>query len=203
MSYITRNSTREEVYEAYIKSIEDLKRARHQLKINQNKVKEVRKEKNKKYNELKYKLFKKDQQVFQMQKHIYNLQRFSVNERHKAKQKGIEIGKGKVKKVDYSVVKMHEFLLQIEKVSIILGMKLKDCAFILWAGRYEFFNFKDYNNDNPSSDIKFHYMVSRFIKSGDIVKVSTDNIKKHYALSGQGLILFNKIDKFTKKHFNE
>jgi len=51
MSYITKDSTRDEVYEAYIKTQKLLKMERHRMKINQDKVKEVRKEKNKKYNE--------------------------------------------------------------------------------------------------------------------------------------------------------
>jgi hypothetical protein len=46
-------------------------------------------------------------------------------------------------------------------------------------------------------------MINKFKKSGHIVVVSTDMIKKNYALSGSGLSLFEKIDKFTKKHFNE
>jgi hypothetical protein len=203
MSYITINSTREEIYEAYRKSTEDLKRYKHQLKVNQNKVKEVRKQKNKRYSELKYQLLKREQKIFGMNKHIMNIQRFAVNERHKAKAKGIEIGKGKVRKVDYSVIKMYEFLLQVEQVSNILGMKLRDCAFLLWAGRYEFFNFKDYHKDHPNTDIKFGVMVNKFKKSGHVVVVSTDMIKKNYTLSGSGLSLFEKIDKFTKKHFNE
>ena len=49
MSYITKDSTREEVYEAYIQAQSLLKMERHRMKINQNKVREVRKEKNKKY----------------------------------------------------------------------------------------------------------------------------------------------------------
>jgi hypothetical protein len=202
-AYITKDSTKEEIYQAYIDMQKKLKATVFHKKEIQNKVAEVRKEKNKKYNELRYQVLKRDQKIYRMQQHIFNLQRFAVNERHKAKQKGIELGKGKVRKVDYSVIKMYEFLLQVEQVSNILGMKLSHCAFLLWAGRYEFFNFKDYQKDHNSNATGFQTMVNRFMKSGHLVKVSTDNVKKNYALSGSGISLFDKIDKFTKKHFNE
>ena len=202
MSYITAESTREEIYEAYIDTQNRLKAVKHQLKINQDKVKEVRKEKNKKYNELKYQVLKRDQKIFAMQKHIYNIQRFAVHERHKAKKKGIEIGKGKVRKVDYSVIKMYEFLMQVNQVSEILGMKLNMCAFILWAGKYEFFSVRDFKKDFPNQKT-MQYYTSYFTKSGHIIKIGIENKVRKYALTGLGIDLFNKIDKFTKKHFNE
>lgn len=203
MSYITEESTREEIYAAYIEAQKKLKATVFHKKEIQDKVKEVRKEKNKRYNELRYQVLKRDQKIYRLQQHILNLQRFAVNERSKAKKKGIEIGKGKVRKVDYSVIKMYEFLMQVDQVSSILGMKLNYCAFILWAGRYEFFNFKDFKKDIPNSTKTIHYYVGKFLKSGHIVRVHTDNTMKQYTLTGLGLDLFNKIDRFTKRHFNE
>lgn len=202
MSYITAESTREEIYEAYIDTQNRLKAVKHQLKINQDKVKEVRKEKNKKYNELRYQLLKKEQKIFGMNKHIMNIQRFAVNERHKAKKKGIEIGKAKIRKVDYSVIKMYEFLMQVNQVSVILGMKLNFCAFILWAGKYEFFSVRDFKKDFPNQK-SMQYYIASFVKSGHVVKIGIESRIRKYALTGLGIDLFNKIDKFTKKHFNE
>lgn len=202
MSYITAQSTREEIYEAYIDAQNKLKATRHQLKINQDKVKEVRKEKNKKYNELKYQLLKRDQKIFGMNKHIMNIQRFAVHERHKAKKQGIEIGKAKTRKVDYSVIKMYEFLMQVNQVSEILDMKLNMCAFILWAGKYEFFSVRDFAKDFPNQKSMQKY-IAYFTKSGHIVKIGIESKIRKYSLTGLGIDLFNKIDKFTKKHFNE
>lgn len=202
MSYITAESTREEIYQAYIDAQKRLKATVFHKKEIQDKVKEVRKEKNKKYNELRYQLLKRDQKIYRLQQHIFNLQRFAVNERSKAKKKGIEIGKSKIRKVDYSVIKMYEFLMQVDQVSSILNMKLNFCAFILWAGRYEFFNVNDFKRDMPNQK-SMHYYLRQFVKSGHIAQVSIENKKKQYALTGLGIDLFNKIDKFTKKHFNE
>jgi hypothetical protein len=201
MSYITKDSTREEVYEAYIQTQSLLKMERHRMKINQNKVREVRKEKNKKYNELRYQLLKREQRIYRMQGHIFNLQRFAVNERSKAKKKGVEIGINKIRVKDYSVKKMYEFLLQIEQVSQILGMKLRFCSFILWAGRYAYFNSNDYKRDFPNSKYKFSRMIAHFKKHNFIEDISKENTLKTYALNGVGISMFDKIDKFTKKHF--
>jgi hypothetical protein len=201
MSYITKDSTRNEVYEAYIKTQKLLKMERHRMKINQDKVKEVRKEKNKKYNELRYQLLKRDRKIFGMQKHIQNLQRFAIKERHKAKKKGIEVGISRIRVQDYSIKKMYEFLLQIEQVSNILGMKLRFCSFMLWAGRYSFFTSKDYKRDLPNTPHSFHRMVAHFKKHNFIQDVSSKDGVKQYALNGVGIAMFEKIDKFTKKHF--
>jgi virulence-associated protein VapD len=203
IAYITKDSTKEEIYKAYIDTQKKLKATVFHKKEIQGKVAEVRKEKNKRYSELRYQLLKKEQRIFRLKQHIQNLQRFAVNERHKAKKKGIEIGRGKVRKVDYSVIKMYEFLLQVDQVSSILGLKLNYCAFILWAGRYEFFNFKDFKKDLPNHNKSIHFYVTKFLRSGHVIQVHTDNVMKQYALTGTGIDLFNKIDKFTKKHFNE
>ena len=201
MSYITKDSTRDEVYEAYIKTQKLLKMERHRIKINQDKVKEVRKEKNKKYNELRYQLLKRDRKIFGMQKHIQNLQRFAIKERHKAKKKGIEVGVARIRVQDYSVKKMYEFLLQIEQVSDILEMKLRFCSFMLWAGRYSFFTSKDYKRDLPNTPHSFHRMVAHFKKHNFIQDVASKDGLRQYALNGVGIAMFEKIDKFTKKHF--
>lgn len=201
MSYITKDSSREEVYEAYIKTQKLLKMERHRMKVNQDKVKEVRKEKNRRYNELRYQLLKKDQKIFGIQKHIKNLQRFAINERHKAKKKGIEVGVSRIRVQDYSIKKMYEFLLQIEQVSDILGMKLRFCSFVLWAGRYSFFTSKDYKRDLPNTPHSFHRMVAHFKKHNFIQDVASKDGVKQYSLNGVGIAMFEKIDKFTKKHF--
>ena len=146
MAYITKDSTKEDIYEAYIEAQNKLKATVFHKKEIQDKVREVRKEKNKKYNELRYQLLKRDQRIFRLNKHILNLQRYAVKERRVAKKKGIEEGKSRIKSRDYSVVKMYEFLIQTSKVSNILGMSLGHCAFVLWAGRYAFFSVNDFKS---------------------------------------------------------
>jgi hypothetical protein len=202
IAYITKDATKEEIYDAYIKAQNALKMERHYKKSIQNKVKEVRKEKNKKYNELRYQLLKKDQLAYKLNIHIANLQKYVVKERTIAKKKGIEQGRSRVRTKDYAIIKMHNFLMQIEQVSTILGMKLPNCAFILWAGRYDFFTIKDYNKDMPNSTKSFHSFVSKFKNDNLVVGINNQGGIMQYSLTGTGLDMFNKINKFTKKHFN-
>lgn len=203
VAYITKDSSKEDIYEAYMESQKRLKATVFHKKEIQNKVAEVRKEKNKKYNELRYQLLKRDQKIFRLNQHIMNLQRFAVNERAKAKKKGIAEGRDKIRVKDYSVIKMYEFLIQTEQVSSILGMKLSYCAFILWAGRYHFFTIKDFQRDVPKSLVTFHNMISYFTKKNMVIGIRTEQSRRQYALTALGVDMFNKIDKFTKKHFNE
>ena len=203
MAYITSESTKEEIYDAYMESQKKLKATVFHKKEIQDKVREVRKEKNKKYNELRYQLLRKDQKIFRLNQHIRNLQMYAVKERTKAKKSGIEIGKSRIKVKDYSVVKMYEFLFQTSKVSDILGMSLGHCAFVLWAGRYEFFNVKDFNKDIKTPSQTYQAFINYFRSRNFITLVSKDNAVNQYALTANGLLLFNKIDKFTKNHFNE
>lgn len=203
MAYITSESTKEEIYDAYMESQKKLKATVFHKKEIQDKVREVRKEKNKKYNELRYQLLRKDQKIFRLNQHIRNLQMYAVKERTKAKKSGIEIGKSRIKVKDYSVVKMYEFLFQTSKVSEILGMSLGHCAFVLWAGRYEFFNVKDFNKDIKTPSQTYQAFINYFRSRNFITLVSKDNAVNQYALTANGVLLFNKIDKFTKNHFNE
>lgn len=203
MPYITEESTKEKIYEAYIETQKKLKATVFHKKEIQDKVREVRKEKNKKYNELRYQLLKRDQKIFRLNQHIRNLQMYAVKERNKAKKKGIEIGKSRVRVEDYSIVKMYEFLFQTTKVADILGMGLGHCAFILWAGRYEFFNTNDFKRDIDNPSHTYQSFVNYFRSKNFITLVSKDNAINQYSLTATGISLFNKIDKFTKKHFNE
>jgi hypothetical protein len=203
MAYITKDSTKEEIYDAYIEAQKKLKATVFHKKEIQDKVKEVRAEKNKKYNELRYQLLKRDQRIYRLNKHIMNLQRFAVNERSKAKKKGIEEGKARIRVKDYSVIKMYEFLIQTGMVSNILGMSLGHCAFVLWAGRYEFFSVNDFKRDIPNPPHSYYSFINYFKSKNLITFVNKENKKNQYALNASGVNLFNKIDKFTKKHFNE
>ena len=203
MPYITEESTKEKIYEAYIETQKKLKATVFHKKEIQDKVREVRKEKNKKYNELRYQLLKRDQKIFRLNQHIRNLQMYAVKERNKAKKKGIEIGKSRVRVEDYSIVKMYEFLFQTTKDADILGMGLGHCAFILWAGRYEFFNTNDFKRDIDNPSHTYQSFVNYFRSKNFITLVSKDNAINQYSLTATGISLFNKIDKFTKKHSNE
>ena len=201
VAYITKDSTKEEIYEAYIKTQKLLKAQRHLNKKNADKVSEVRKQKNGKIRELGYKLFKAYQLNYGLNKHLQNVQRFAANAKYKYKKLGIEEGKGKIRTKDYAIIKMYSFLLQIEKVSEILEMPLDKCAFFLWAGRYSFFTRDDFKKDFEGENYSFTNFIGYGKKNNFIISVSSDKTIKRYALTALGLDIFNKVDRFTKKHF--
>ena len=80
-------------------------------------------------------------------------------------------------------------------------MKLRFCSFMLWAGRYAYFTANDYKRDFPNSPNKFSRMIAHFKKHNFIEDISKEKVVKAYALNGVGISMFDKIDKFTKKHF--
>ena len=203
IAYITNNSTKEDIYKAYIKAQKLLKMQRHINKVNQDKVKEVRKEKNKRYNELRYKMLKQMQINYGIIKHLNNSRRFAANSKHIYKKMGFEQGRLKVKSKDYSVIKMYTFLLQVHQVCKILKLQVHQCAFILWAGRYSFFNIEDYNKDWDNNGFSYHVLIAFCKRNGLIIDVNTEQRKKQYALNAVGLDLFNKLSKFTNNHFKD
>jgi hypothetical protein len=202
IAYITADSTREELYEAYIKSQHTLKRLRFNEKKHNDYVKELRREKNERYNKLKYQVMKRDQKIYGLKTYIQRLIGHNIRVRAQAKKKGILEGKSRIAVKDYSIIKMYNFLTKIDNVSKILDMKLVHCAFILWAGKYHFFTFKDFKEDNLNFQVGFHSLVSYFKKHNFIIPVSSDKVTKQYALTGTGIDMFNKIYRFTKKEFN-
>lgn len=203
VSYVRKEDDKEKIYEAYIATQNLLKMQRHINKVNQDKVDEVRKAKNKKYNELKYQLLKRERKIYVQNTHIARLRGYITRERAKAKKQGIIEGKTRIKNNDANIIKMYEFLSQLEHVSNILGMKVSHCGLLLWAGRYEFFSIDDYKRDFENPKYTFTAFVNQFKTNNFIVIVGKDGIKKRYALSGTGLDTFNKLSKFTKKYFNE
>lgn len=203
VSYIKKDDDKEKIYEAYIAAQNLLKMQRHINKVNQDKVSEVRKHKNEVYNKLKYQLLKCKKKIYVKDKHIFRLRGYITRERAKAKKQGIIEGKTRIKNNDSSMIKMYDFLTNLENVSDILGMKISHCGLLLWAGRYEFFSINDYKRDFTNPRYSFTYLTSAFKLNNFIVVIGKEGVKKRYALTGTGLDTYNKLNKFTKKYFNE
>lgn len=202
LAYIKQDSSKEEIYEAYLVVQKELKRVRHNLTKHKEDRAKLRKHKNEVYNKLKYKLYKANRKIYIKDKHIFRLQCFINRAKAQAKKEGFEKGKGKVRVREYSIIKMYEFLLQVDNVTNILELPLSHCAFILWAGRYTFFTHNDYKTDNPTSNHGFHKLLNYFRKRNFIIEVGHQSSLKQFSLTATGLDLFNKIDKFTKRQFN-
>lgn len=202
MKYITKNTPRTEMFEAYKEAKAEILRLKR-LHGNSKETKtRVIKHKNEKYDKLSYKLFKEKQKVYGKDKHIDNLRRHIQTKVAKAKRTGYEKAIAQIKERDGRIIDMYTFLNKINVVTQIMGMSLNECAFILWAGTYNFYGTKDFKRDWPETGVSFYNMNNRMVKRNYIAAIDQlDNRKKTFALTATGLDMFSKIDKFTKKQF--
>lgn len=202
MKYVTKNTPRTEMFEAYKEAKAEILRLKR-LHGNSKETKtRVIKTKNEKYDKLSYKLFKEKQKVYGKDKHIDNLRRHIKTKVVKAKKAGYEKAIAQIKERDGRIIDMYTFLNRINVVTQIIGMSLNECAFILWAGTYNFYGNNDFKRDCLDTGIRFYAMNSRMVKKNYVAAIDQlDNRKKTFALTATGLDMFSKIDKFTKKQF--
>ena len=204
MKYITKNSPHSELYEAYRESQEEIKRLNRLHKNSKEKKAKVIKHKNERYGKLSYKLFKEKQRVYGKEKHINNLQRHIHSKVVQAKKAGYQEAIVQIKERDGRIIDMYTFLNKINVVTDIIGLSLNECAFLLWAGTYNFYGTNDFKRDWEGMTLTFYAMNNRMVKKGYVVNVpSTQGTRKLFALTGTGITMFTKIDKFTKKHFED
>lgn len=204
MKYITKNSSHAELYQAYKEAKDEILRLDRLHKNSKEKKTKVIKHKNERYGKLSYKLFKEKQRVYGKEKHINNLQRHIRSKVVQAKKAGYAEAITQIRERDGRIIDMYSFLNKINVVTQIIGLSLNECAFLLWAGTYEFYGTTDFKRDWEGMNLTFYAMNNRMVKKGYTVQVpSTQGTKKIFALTGTGLTMFTKIDKFTKKHFED
>jgi len=93
------------------------------------------------------------------------------------------------------------FLFKTSAVMEIYKLDMREYSFILWAGRYDFFDRKDFNNTVGDIDVSFYRMVNKLMKRGlvDFVAKKTGEARKIFSLTGTGVDLYNRVAKFTNK----
>lgn len=202
MKYITKNSTWKELYEAYKSTKEEVLRLKRLHESSKDTKSRVIKNKNDKYDKLSYKLFKEKQKVYGKDKHINNLQRHIRTKVVQARNSAYEKALAKVKERDGRIIDMYTFLAKMNTVSSITKLSLVECSFLLWAGTYNFYSMRDFKRDCADMQYNFYAINNRMAKKGYIVALENrDASIKIFALTGTGLNMFEKIDKFTKKQF--
>lgn len=202
MKYITKNSTWKELFNAYREAKSEILRIKRLHESSKDTKTRVIKHKNEKYQKLSYKLFKSKQKVYGKDIHITNLQRHIRTKVKNAKKEGYEKAILKVKERDGRIIDMYTFLAKINTVSSITGLTLNDCSFLLWAGTYNFYSSRDFKRDCENIGFGFYAINNRMFKKGLVVEMENrDSKTKMFALTGTGLSMFDKIDKFTKKQF--
>lgn len=202
-TYIGKNSSRVDLYNAYKKAIKELKQQKWLNSKRKGAKSKVIQQKNEKYNKVSWELFKKNQLVYGKDIHIRRLQGLMLSKTINAKKAGYEEAMKKIKKKDTQIINMYRFLHLIDRVTNIIGLSLNECSFLLWCGMYDFYTTLDYKRDCGDLSITFYSVNARMIKKGYVTELDQkERNKKVFTLSGTGLNMFNKIDNFTKKHLS-
>lgn len=200
---ITKQSSHQKIYEAYIKERDEVRRLKRLHGVAKEAKKNVINKKNERYNKLSYKLYREKQRVYGKERHIDNIKGKILITKLQSTKKGYEKAMAQIREKDARIIKMYQFIPKLNTVIGIMDMSIIECAFILWAGSYNFYSSKDFKRDFPvNPGYKFYVVNNRMVKEGYIVPLENRDLKmKLFALSGTGMSAYEKLSKFTKKQF--
>jgi hypothetical protein len=205
MKYFTKNSPTEDL-------LNEIKRLRNhvaQLKLRQErrqgKVKKVRNEWKERYDRLRWVLFRKDQLIFGKEQQIEKLRYKNAYKVKRFRREGYRDAMNKIAVNNYKVKHLANFLFQTHTVMGIYELDVKEYSFLLWAGRYEFFDKKDFETTLKNVNVAFYATVNKLIKRGLVVLIAKKpgDARRIFSLTGTGVDMFNKLSRFTNKFLRE
>jgi hypothetical protein len=205
MKYFTKNSPTEDL----LYEIKRLKNHVAQLKLRegrrQGKVKKVRTDWKEKYDRLRWVLFRKEQLVYGKDQQIEKLRYKNAYKVKRFRREGYRDAMNKIAVNNYKVKHLANFLFQTHTVMGIYGLDVKEYSFLLWAGRYDFFDKKDFETTLKNVNVSFYGTVNKLIKRGLIVMIAKKpgDARRIFSLTGTGLDMFNKVSRFTNKFLRE
>jgi hypothetical protein len=205
MKYFTKNSPTEDL-------LNEIKRLRNhvaQLKLRQERrqgrVKKVRNEWKERYDRLRWVLFRKDQLIFGKEQQIEKLRYKNAYKVKRFRREGYRDAMNKIAVNNYKVKHLANFLFQTHTVMGIYELDVKEYSFLLWAGRYEFFDKKDFETTLKNVNVSFYATVNKLIKRGLVVLIAKKpgDARRIFSLTGTGVDMFNKLSRFTNKFLRE
>lgn len=205
MKYFTKNSPTEDL----LYEIKRLKNHVAQLKLREErrqcKVKKVRSDWKEKYDRLRWVLFRKEQLVYGKDQQIEKLRYKNAYKVKRFRREGYRDAMNKIAVNNYKVKHLANFLFQTHTVMDIYGLDVKEYSFLLWAGRYDFFDKKDFETTLKNVNVSFYGTVNKLIKRGLIVMIAKKpgDARRIFSLTGTGLEMFNKVSRFTNKFLRE
>lgn len=205
MKYFTKNSPTEDL----LYEIKRLKNHVAQLKLReerrQGKVKKVRSDWKEKYDRLRWVLFRKEQLVYGKDQQIEKLRYKNAYKVKRFRREGYRDAMNKIAVNNYKVKHLANFLFQTHTVMDIYRLDVKEYSFLLWAGRYDFFDKKDFETTLKNVNVSFYGTVNKLIKRGLIVMIAKKpgDARRIFSLTGTGLEMFNKVSRFTNKFLRE
>jgi len=201
MTYMTKNTPVEDLLKEISRLRNQVDQLKHQSKKQTEKKSKIRADWRTRYNKLKYKLFKKEQLVYGKNLHIQRIKAKNMRSSRVWRKEGYNHAMRRIVVNHYKVKHLAAFLFKTSAVMEIYKLDMREYSFILWAGRYDFFDRKDFNNTVGDIDVSFYRMVNKLMKRGlvDFVAKKTGEARKIFSLTGTGVDLYNRVAKFTNK----
>lgn len=201
MTYMTKNTPVEDLLKEIGRLRNQVDQLKHQAKKQTEKKSKIRAEWRTRYNKLKYKLFKKEQLVYGKNLHIQRIKAKNMRSSRMWRKEGYNHAMKRIVVNHYKVKHLAAFLFKTSTIMEIYNLDMREYSFILWAGRYDFFDRKDFDNTVGSLDVSFYKTVNRLMKRGlvDFVAKKAGEARKIFSLTGTGVDLYNRVAKFTNK----
>ena len=203
--YLTKNTPHEELLAECKRLKNYICQLKFKLHEDVDKRRKIRKDWKVRVEKMRYKLLKKDQFLWVKDRHIENLRKRNKQIAGKQRAVGYKRAMKRVLVNHYKVKHLAVFLMKANDVMNIYGLDFREYAFVMWAGRFEFFNRQDFDLTVGDIDISFYSTVNRLIKKGYIsfVEKKSSNARRLFSLTGTGVDMYNKVAKFTNKYFRE
>jgi hypothetical protein len=184
---------------------EELRIARQKIERRDRAIKDMRERHKKNMGKQSWKIFKLNQLVYGKNIHIERIQKKTNKMRNKWKRKGFREALQKITKTNYKVKGLSKFMFHMNTVMEVYKLNMLEYTFIMWAGRYDFFDRKDFEISNHGAEVQFYKLINRLMKKGHVVLIAKKpgDARRIFSLSGTGLDLYNRIAKFTNKFLSE
>ncbi len=151
---------------------EELRIARQKIERRDRAIKDMRERHKKNMGKQSWKIFKLNQLVYGKNIHIERIQKKTNKMRNKWKRKGFREALQKITKTNYKVKGLSKFMFHMNTVMEVYKLNMLEYTFIMWAGRYDFFDRKDFEISNHGADVPFYRIVGRLMKRGHLVLIA-------------------------------
>lgn len=203
MIYMTKNTPVDDLLKEIKRLRNQIDQLKHHSKKQTEKKSQIRSDWRTRYNKLKYKLFKKDQLVYGKNLHIQRIRAKAMRSSKAWRKEGYNKAMKRIVVNHYKVKHLASFLFKTNTIMEIYKLDMREYSFILWAGRYDFFDRKDFENTVGDVDISFYRTVNKLMKRNlvDLVAKKSGDARRIFSLTGTGVDMYNRVAKFTNKSF--
>lgn len=153
------------------------------------------------YSKKSYESFKKSQTIWGKDKHIERLRQRIKSVKRIGRKEGYNKAMNRIIVNNYKVKHVAHFLMKTNMVMDIYGLNFREYSFLLWAGRYDFFNRRDFTNTVGDVEINYYATLNSLIKRGllNSIEKQDGTRLRMFSLTPKGIDIYNRIAKFTNK----